>query len=74
MLILFFYIALILIGAHMAMRPIIRRKEEPKMIDVYVALIVGGKRKMAQVPARYQGEVTELLAAIGLDGDGNALV
>jgi hypothetical protein len=49
------------------------RKEERNMIDVYVALIIGGKRTMAQVPAKYQADVRDLLLALGLDGDGNVI-
>ena len=48
-----------------------KRKEKKNMIDVYLALIINGKRTLSQVPARYQAEVRALLEALGLDGDGN---
>ena len=41
------------------------------MIELYVALIIAGKRTFDRVPARYQEEVRELLLALGLDENGN---
>ena len=51
----------------------ITRKEDLNMIDVYLALIINGKRTIAQVPARYQADVRALLEALGLDDDGNVI-
>lgn len=44
------------------------------MIDLYVALIVAGRRTIDQVPARFRDAVLADLAALGLDGYGNPLV
>lgn len=43
------------------------------MIELYVALIIAGKRTFDRVPARYQEEVRELLLALGLDENGNPI-
>lgn len=40
------------------------------MVDLYVALILVGRRTFAQVPARYQALVLEDLKALGLDENG----
>lgn len=47
------------------------RKEETRMIELYAALIINGKRTIDSVPVRYQSAVTELLAAVGLDENGD---
>jgi len=44
------------------------------MIDLYVALIVAGRRTIDQVPARFRDAVLADLAALGLDGYGNPIV
>jgi len=46
-------------------------KEVKRMIDLYCALIINGKRDFASVPARYQAAVRDTLAGIGLDENGN---
>ena len=43
------------------------------MVDVYVALIVGGRRNITQVPVHLQADVLAALAALGLDGYGRPL-
>lgn len=43
------------------------------MVDVYVALIVKGRRTIDQVPENLRPQVLEELAALGLDGYGNPL-
>ena len=43
------------------------------MVDVYVALIVGGRRNITQVPVHLQADVLAALAALGLDGYGKPL-
>lgn len=43
------------------------------MVDLYVALIIAGRRAFAQVPARYQDAVRADLAALGLDENGNPI-
>ena len=44
-----------------------------KMVDLYCALIIAGRRTIDTVPARYREAVKEQLAAIGLDGNGNPI-
>ena len=44
------------------------------MIDMYVALIIAGRRTFAQVPTKYQLAVHEDLLALGLDDEGNPIV
>jgi hypothetical protein len=44
------------------------------MVDVYVALIINGRRIFAQVPAKYQDAVRADLLALGLDENGNPMV
>lgn len=43
------------------------------MIDLYVALIIAGRRTIDQVPAKYKEAVTMDLKALGLDGSGNPI-
>lgn len=43
------------------------------MVDMYVALIIAGRRTFAQVPVKYQAEVKADLTALGLDENGNPL-
>ena len=40
------------------------------MIDLYVALIIAGRRTIDQVPARYRDAVIADLEALGLDQNG----
>lgn len=51
---------------------VIRRKGV-NMVDLYVALIIAGKRTFARVPARYQDAVRETLIALGLDENGDPI-
>lgn len=44
------------------------------MVDLYVCLIINGRRIFSQVPARFQEAVKADLFAIGLDENGNPLV
>ena len=46
------------------------RKDVKRMVAVYVALIVAGRRTADDVPAKLQAAVLEDLAALGLDGNG----
>lgn len=50
----------------------IRRKGD-NMIDLYVVLIIAGKRNFSKVPARYQDAVREELLDLGLDENGNPI-
>ena len=50
----------------------IRRKGD-NMIDLYVVLIIAGKRPFSKVPARYQDAVREELLALGLDENGDPI-
>lgn len=43
------------------------------VIDLYVALIIAGRRTINQVPARYRETVRADLAALGLDETGQPL-
>lgn len=43
------------------------------IVDVYVALIIAGRRTFAQVPATLQPAVEAELAALGLGTDGKPL-
>lgn len=43
------------------------------VIDLYVALIIAGRRTIGQVPTRYQETVKADLAALGLDEEGKPL-
>ncbi len=40
------------------------------MVDLYVALIVAGRRTIEQVPAKYKDAVLTDLKALGVDGNG----
>lgn len=44
------------------------------LVDVYVALIVKGRRSLDQVPLSLKEQVSLELAALGLDGNGNAMI
>lgn len=44
------------------------------MIDLYVALIIAGRRTIDQVPLRFREAVLADLNALGLDGQGNPIV
>ncbi|WP_054955003.1 CD1375 family protein [Paenibacillus dakarensis] len=44
-----------------------------EMVDLYVALIVNGRRTIDQVPERYREQVRIDLSALGLDENGNLL-
>lgn len=44
-----------------------------KMVDLYCALIIAGKREFSQVPKKFQDAVREELASIGLDENGNPI-
>ena len=41
------------------------------MVDMYIALIIAGRRAFTQVPAKYQDAVRADLLALGLDENGN---
>ncbi len=43
------------------------------MKDLYVALIIAGRRTIDTIPGRYREEVIEELAALGLDENGNII-
>lgn len=43
------------------------------MVELYVALIINGRRVFDQVPARYQDAVRAALLALGKDENGNLL-
>ena len=43
------------------------------MIDLYVVLIIAGKRPFSKVPARYQDAVREELLVLGLDENGDPI-
>lgn len=49
-------------------------KGDINMIDLYVCLIINGRRTFAQVPTKFQAAVKADLAAIGLDENGNPVV
>jgi len=44
------------------------------MVDLYVALIIAGRRTFAQVPVKFQPEVHKDLLALGLVDNGNPIV
>lgn len=44
------------------------------MIDLYIALIIAGRRTIEQVPVRYRDIVLTDLTALGLDRDGQPVV
>ena len=43
------------------------------MVDMYVALVIAGRRNITTVPVKFQKDVLADLNAIGLDGYGNPL-
>mgnify|MGYP007111630764 CR=1 FL=1 len=43
------------------------------MIDLYVCLIINGRRTFTQVPSKFQAAVKADLAALGLDENGNVI-
>lgn len=43
------------------------------MVDLYVILIINGRRTFTQVPVKFQPQVHEELVALGLDDNGNPL-
>lgn len=49
------------------------RKEADKMVDVYVTLIVYGRRTIDKVPANQKEAVLADLNTMGLDGYGKPL-
>lgn len=49
------------------------KQKGDNMIDLYVALIIAGKRPFSKVPARYQEAVREELLALGLDENGDPI-
>lgn len=44
------------------------------MVDLYVALVINGRRTFAQVPVKFQEAVKADLLALGLDENGNPIV
>lgn len=44
------------------------------MVDLYVALIIAGRRTLAQVPARFRDAVLADLTALGLDEKGQPAI
>lgn len=43
------------------------------MVDLYVALIIAGRRIITQVPVRLKDAVLADLEALGLDGEGKPI-
>ena len=43
------------------------------MVDLYLALIVAGRRTISQVPAKLRDAVLAELAALGLDENGKPI-
>lgn len=43
------------------------------MVDMYVALIIAGRRVLSQVPAKFRDAVAADLIALGLDENGQPL-
>ena len=44
-----------------------------KMVALYVALIINGRRTYTQVPAKFKDAVKADLEALGLDENGNPI-
>ena len=44
------------------------------MVDLYVALIINGRRTFEQVPAKFKEGVKADLLVLGLDENGNPIV
>lgn len=49
------------------------RQKGDNMIDLYVALIIAGRRPFSKVPDRYKDAVREELLALGLDENGDPI-
>lgn len=45
-----------------------------KMVALYVALIINGRRTYDQVPAKFKEAVKADLEALGLDENGNPII
>ena len=43
------------------------------MVDLYVALIIAGRRTFDRVTAKFKQAVKDTLAALGLDENGNPI-
>ena len=43
------------------------------MVDLYLALIIAGRRSYDRVPTKFKAAVKEELAALGLDENGNPI-
>ena len=43
------------------------------MVDLYVALIIAGRRTFDRVPAKFKQAVKDTLATLGLDENGNPI-
>ena len=43
------------------------------MVDLYVALIIAGRRTIDRVPVKFRDAVIRELAALGLDENGNLI-
>ena len=48
-------------------------KGEIQMVDMYVALIIAGRRTLEQVPTTFRSQVETDLNAIGLNGNGQPI-
>lgn len=55
-------------------------KEDKNMVDMYVALVINGRRTCNEenksvplVPKKWRAKVLEDLTALGLDADGNPI-
>lgn len=48
-------------------------KEENRMVDMYVVLIMNKRRQLDKIPAQWQALVAADLEAIGIDGNGNPI-
>ena len=44
-----------------------------RMVDMYVALVIAGRRNINTVPVKFQTDVQADLTALGLDGHGNPI-
>ena len=51
----------------------VTRRKGDNMIDLYVVLIIAGKRHFSKVPVRYQDAVREELLVLGLDENGDPI-
>lgn len=43
------------------------------MVDLYVALIIAGRRTFDRVPAKFKQAVKDTLTSLGLDENGNPI-